>query len=586
MAGRKLASYTLTGLKRWSCLARELPLFMSPLPNPKLWNGPTTGFLQTQECFVNGGWWHDPHILEATGQGIEIEEPKAWRGWWNEQIVGQRTRSLLDMFNQTKVDLVDLSVKQADALTILLTGRGEDNFAHLIKRIVASKELAFDMICLKPQAGPNNQTFTSTMNYKQAILQDLLYTYKDAEEIRVYEDRVKHTRAFRDYFENINKSLHNSSAPAPRKPIAAEVIQVADTVTTLDPVAETAEVQRMINAHNASITNGSHPHLSPLEIKRTVFFTGYLISSTDTSRLLSLIKLPPHLPESEIKYLANNIIITPRPCPPAILERIGGIGRKQTWQVTGTGTYENRIWAARVTPVPSSAPYHTDNPHPIVVLALVKGARPHDANRIQNWQPVPTDKQYIFQTEVGEKVQLRVEAEVDGEGEYESLFQNNSNRGHKRQREFQGESYRPARGDENRRPNGPGFRGGGNQRGGRGGGNNNNPGMGFHNRHTRGGRGAGQRNNNTRGRGGGGGGGRGGGGGGAGAYKSLDDVQNNSRYANHGSSYQPNYDDPPSVNLSSGADGYNSSFPALGSGVGNYNPGAPGNGDGGLPYGK
>lgn len=191
MAGRKLASYTITGLKRWSCLARELPaisevkalhiydfdntLFMSPLPNPKLWAGQTIGFLQSQECFVNGGWWHDPHILEATGQGIEKEEPNAWRGWWNEQIV----------------DLVQLSIKQPDTLTILLTGRGEDKFAHLIKRIVASKELAFDMICLKPQAGPNNQTFTSTMNYKQAILRDLIYTYKDADEIKVYEDRVK-----------------------------------------------------------------------------------------------------------------------------------------------------------------------------------------------------------------------------------------------------------------------------------------------------------------------------------------------------------------------------------------------------------
>lgn len=61
---------------------------MSPLPNPKLWTSQTTGSLQTQECFVNGGWWHDPHILEATGQGIEKEEPRAWDGWWNEQIVG------------------------------------------------------------------------------------------------------------------------------------------------------------------------------------------------------------------------------------------------------------------------------------------------------------------------------------------------------------------------------------------------------------------------------------------------------------------------------------------------------------------
>ncbi len=196
MAGQKLGIYTITGLKRWSCIARELPpisqvkalhvydfdntLFKSPLPNAKLWSAETTGFLQTMECFANGGWWHDSGILEATGQGVEKEEPMGWKAWWNEQIV----------------QLVELSIKQTGVLTILLTGRGEDKFAELIKRIVASKNLAFDMICLKPQAGPSNQTFSSTMNYKQALLRDLIYTYKDADEIRLYEDRVKQSVSY------------------------------------------------------------------------------------------------------------------------------------------------------------------------------------------------------------------------------------------------------------------------------------------------------------------------------------------------------------------------------------------------------
>ena len=60
---------------------------MSPLPNPKLWMNPTIGLLQTQDCFTNGGWWHDQNILGATGEGVEKEEPRAWDGWWNEQIV-------------------------------------------------------------------------------------------------------------------------------------------------------------------------------------------------------------------------------------------------------------------------------------------------------------------------------------------------------------------------------------------------------------------------------------------------------------------------------------------------------------------
>lgn len=60
---------------------------MSPLPNRKLWTGPTIGFLQCQDLLVNGGWWHDERILEATGEGMEKEEAKAWKGWWNEDIV-------------------------------------------------------------------------------------------------------------------------------------------------------------------------------------------------------------------------------------------------------------------------------------------------------------------------------------------------------------------------------------------------------------------------------------------------------------------------------------------------------------------
>lgn len=84
-----------------------------------------------------------------------------------------------------------LSSQQKDALTVLLTGRRENNFAEIIKRIVASRNLLFDMICLKPEAGPNSQQFKSTMTYKQAVIRDLLFTYKDADEFRLYEDRVR-----------------------------------------------------------------------------------------------------------------------------------------------------------------------------------------------------------------------------------------------------------------------------------------------------------------------------------------------------------------------------------------------------------
>lgn len=91
----------------------------------------------------------------------------------------------------SQLRLVKLSMDQKDALTVLLTGRGEANFASIIKRMAASQKLEFDLIGLKPEVGPNGQQFATTMKFKQNFLEDLLYTYEQADEIRVYEDRVK-----------------------------------------------------------------------------------------------------------------------------------------------------------------------------------------------------------------------------------------------------------------------------------------------------------------------------------------------------------------------------------------------------------
>lgn len=82
-------------------------------------------------------------------------------------------------------------MKQKDALTVLLTGRAEGPFADIIKRIVKSRKLSFDLVCLKPEVGPNSQRFSTTMNFKQTFLEDLVITYNQADEIRVYEDRPK-----------------------------------------------------------------------------------------------------------------------------------------------------------------------------------------------------------------------------------------------------------------------------------------------------------------------------------------------------------------------------------------------------------
>ena len=364
------------------------------------------GFLQSQDTIVTGGWWHDPRILASTGEGVEKEEARGWAGWWNEKIV----------------ELIQLSMQQKDALTVLLTGRGESKFGELLKKMVTSKGLDFDIISLKPAAGPNHQRFSSTMHFKQVFLESLMETYKAAEDIRVYEDRVKHVKGFRDFFMDYNRLQNGVGGFPTRGPITAEVVQVADGATQLDPVQEAAEVQRLINDHNQAISKGVRGR--PLQIKKTVFYTGYLINNTDTQRLLTLAQIPPTMPDTEMKFLANNVLITPRPSPSSILEKVGGMGSKTTWEVTGTAVYENKIWAACVRPVPESKKYYTENPVPIVVLALRKGAKPIDAGKIQNWQPVPPEKQFVFESVVGEKMLLRIEDQDPRETEFESLFPN------------------------------------------------------------------------------------------------------------------------------------------------------------------
>ncbi|THV90598.1 hypothetical protein D6D27_05754 [Aureobasidium pullulans] len=408
------AMHTVTGLKRWSCQdPTVLPdmdkikaihvydfdntLFCSPLPNKQVWAGPSIGTLQALEQISTGGWWHDASILASTGKGLEEEEKTAWSGWWNEGIV----------------DLVRLSMQQKDALTVLLTGRNERGFADLVTRMFRAKQLEFDMVCLKPAVGPAGQRFSSTMLFKQDLLRDLVCTYSDAEEIRIYEDRPKHTKAFRDFFDTFNRTVSS------RSPIQADVIQVTEESTTLDPLVEVSEVQRMINKHNQAVVDGDVPGLIPLAIKRNVFYTGYLISPQDTERFASLAK---NTADRDWRTLANNILITPRPAPQSILNKVGGLGHRMTWRVTGISHFENKLWAARVEPADPRARFYSENPTPTVVISLRNNARPIDAKYISNWQPTSPEQSFEFETLVGEKVLLRIERESTDQDDYENSY--------------------------------------------------------------------------------------------------------------------------------------------------------------------
>lgn len=248
-------------------------------------------------------------------------------------------------------------------------------------------------------------------------------------------------KGFRDFFENLNLRLQTGAGSLTRSPITAEVIQVIEENTFLEPVSEIAEVQRMINSHNTiqhdQAVSKVRSRLNTFFIKRLVLFTGYLVSQSDSQRLIHDLLIPT-LPDgiseaSDMKYMANSIMIkpgpTPRPVLQPILNRIGGMGKRLSWQVTGIAAFENKVWAARVAPVSSKEPFYADKNQPMVVLAVRKHGRPGDAIQIQNWLPVPADKALIFDTVIDEKVVLRICNQMD-----DTEFQNDTsvNKGQKR----------------------------------------------------------------------------------------------------------------------------------------------------------
>jgi len=411
------STYSANSLKRWSCKSKDIPvvsavkavhvydfdntLFSSPLPNPQIWGSPAIGMLQAYETLAYGGWWHDSSILAATGDGLEKEEPRAWEGWWNETIV----------------QLVEMSIQSRDVVTVLLTGRGETNFTDLVNRICNAKNLDFDLVVLKPEVGPAGQRFESTMSFKQEFLRELVFTYKNAEEIRIYEDRPKHVKGFRDYFERLNKSLlsHPADQPPPvRKPITADVVHVCELRSSLNPETEVNVVQKAINRHNHAVANGGpNPTKSirrHLKIVEQFSYFGYLINQTDSARLITLITgLPNGLIDSgEVRLLASSILIAPFYPRKDLIKKVGGRGKKVTWQVTGFTKYEDRIWAVRVAPV-SETQIYTQDPTPLVVLAIRKGSRQIDAAKIQHWESVAPEKAFMFETTVGDKVMLKIE---------------------------------------------------------------------------------------------------------------------------------------------------------------------------------
>lgn len=172
---------------------------------------------------------------------------------------------------------------------------------------------------------------------------------------RIYEDRIQHVRAFEDF-----AASYIAGKQGQRAPLVASVVQVAEETRYLKPSVELQTVQSMLKDHNiARRSMQNQVHVPALRIKKTVYYTGYLLRSQASADVINSLELGKHVVGEGMKLLANSVLITPRPASGAVLKKTGGLGRKVEFEIVKVGQWDNRVWAAEVRPVDPTVRIYT-----------------------------------------------------------------------------------------------------------------------------------------------------------------------------------------------------------------------------------
>ena len=370
--------------------------------------------------------FHDPRILAATGRGIDIEEPHAWKGYWNESLVEESRR----LFNDPEV------------LTVLLTGRST-LYVEVVNRILASRQLNYDLVVLKPKKarGANNNTLT----FKYAFMDDVLRLGKSIVDVEVYEDRALHRDAFDDYLKKWRRIKETETEEVAQDGITMQLLELEQNseevglksfkvhfitmpMTQLDPQAEEALVKTMVDETNAAdMAEEDEEYV----LDKKVFSLGYQLDDDDFKRIfdtyMALATEPQATTDSrDWRPIRQSSVFIYFNALPHILDRVGGIGKQVDFEITHFGV-SNKAMALALSPVAS---YHevttsrgetklkpdsrmrfwTKNELPVLVLATKDGGKPTDANFIDNWMAIPESiKRRNFRATVALRQEITIE---------------------------------------------------------------------------------------------------------------------------------------------------------------------------------
>ena len=396
--------------------------------------------------FGTNGRFHDPRILAATGKGLEIEERRAWKGFWNEKLVQISKRCFED----------------PEALTVLLTGRSTA-YCDLITRILKSKGLDFDLVVLKPkkERGASN----STLTFKYAFIDDVLRLGESIEEVEVYEDRAPHRDAFEAYLKNWRRLKETTTEEEYLDGIKGQTLELEEQKDNiglkafkvhfvempfihLDEEVEESLVRVMLDELNL-IDMADEPDQWVMQKK--VFSLGYEVRPQDFEELFetyfSLITDDNLANRHEWRTIRQPSVFIYFNAQPRILHKVGGVGKQVEFEVTRFAVSE-KVFALRLAPVASfheivsksgttalahdsRTRFWSKNDVPVLVLATREGGKPIDANYLKIWTAVPPSvKNRRFRARVTVKQEISMErvprAEAEERAKAEWQTQENS----------------------------------------------------------------------------------------------------------------------------------------------------------------
>jgi hypothetical protein len=384
-------------------------------------------------AFVTNGRFHDPRILAATGKGLEIEEKRAWKGFWNEKLVQISKQCFED----------------PEALTVLLTGRSTA-YCDLITRILRSKNLNFDLVVLKPkkERGASN----STLTFKYAFIDDVLKLGKTIDEVEVYEDRAPHRDAFEDYLKNWRRLKETTTEEEDSDGIKRQTLELEEQNDNiglkafkvhfvempflhLDEELEESLVQIMLDELN-TIDLADEPDQWIMQKK--IFSLGYEVSTQDFEELFetyfSLIRDNHLANRREWRPIRQPSVFIYFNAQPHILHKVGGIGKQVEFEVTHFAVSE-KVFALHLAPIASfheitsksgatalandsRTRFWSKNETPVLVLATREGGKPVDANYLKKWTAVPQSvENRRFRARVAVKQEISMERVPRAEAE-------------------------------------------------------------------------------------------------------------------------------------------------------------------------